>query len=184
MTVERLTQMANNLGVLQISKIVLDNPRFKIWTASGKKESHHYGKGGLEQHVFEVAELCQQTNNFFATIGKSVNSQQLFLAALFHDVGKLWDYEPVDPDCNDWQVTSHKRNIHHISRSALVWGEAIHSCTHPSEWDDEVLHAILSHHGLRAWGSPVAPASRLAWMLHLCDGLSARMQDFDKPVNL
>ena len=44
--------------------------------------------------------------------------------------------------------------------------------------EDEVLHCILSHHGQRAWGSPVAPKSIEAWILHLCDGLSARADDY------
>jgi 3'-5' exoribonuclease len=45
--------------------------------------------------------------------------------------------------------------------------------------EEEVLHAILSHHGMRQWGSPVAPKSRLAWLLHLADSMSARMADAD-----
>ena len=42
---------------------------------------------------------------------------------------------------------------------------------------DEVLHAILSHHGRREYGSPVSPSTRIAWLLHLCDSISARMFD-------
>ena len=32
-------------------------------------------------------------------------------------------------------------------------------------------------HGQREWGSPVMPKSRVAWLLHLSDGISARMAD-------
>jgi 23S rRNA maturation-related 3'-5' exoribonuclease YhaM len=45
---------------------------------------------------------------------------------------------------------------------------------------DEVTHAILSHHGQREWGSPVRPATKLAWILHTCDMMSARVNDCDK----
>jgi 3'-5' exoribonuclease len=45
---------------------------------------------------------------------------------------------------------------------------------------ERVTHNILSHHGQREWGSAVAPYSREAWILHLCDGLSARIDDCDR----
>jgi 23S rRNA maturation-related 3'-5' exoribonuclease YhaM len=46
--------------------------------------------------------------------------------------------------------------------------------------EDEVLHAILAHHGFQEFGSPVQPNSKVAWLLHLCDSISARMDDVDK----
>jgi 23S rRNA maturation-related 3'-5' exoribonuclease YhaM len=45
---------------------------------------------------------------------------------------------------------------------------------------DNITHNILSHHGQRAYGSPVFPATREAWVLHLADNLSARLDDCDK----
>ena len=44
---------------------------------------------------------------------------------------------------------------------------------------EDVLHVILSHHGNRLAGSPVAPKTREAWIIHLCDGISARLYDAD-----
>ncbi|NJO65739.1 MAG: HD domain-containing protein [Richelia sp. RM2_1_2] len=131
----------------------------------------------------------------------------MFLAALFHDVGKLWDYTPYKKYHNGyeeaffslqeilncfnrkepnymwelcWKGNPHKRLIHHISRSALCFQEAALKYNLSSEITDNILHAILSHHGLKEWGSPVAPKTRLAWLLHLCDGLSARMNDCNR----
>ena len=48
-----------------------------------------------------------------------------------------------------------------------------------SNYHEDVLHAVLAHHGTREAGSPVAPKSRVAWLVHLCDGISARMYDAD-----
>jgi len=48
-----------------------------------------------------------------------------------------------------------------------------------NELHDKVLHAILAHHGCREAGSPVAPKTREAWLVHFCDGISARMDDAD-----
>jgi 3'-5' exoribonuclease len=169
---DKLKSLAEDMGVADICKVVLEDPRFPIWSGSSKDYQHHYGDGGLVKHTLEVVELCLQTNRYFSP-EKQVNEKKLFLAALFHDVGKMWDYEKNAEQ--KWDAAAHKWNIHHISRSALVWNQV--ALEKDLDFADEVLHAILSHHGLREWGSPVAPNSRLAWILHLCDGLSARMDD-------
>jgi hypothetical protein len=140
-------------------------------------------------------------------MGKPVEEKWLFSAALFHDAGKMWDYEPAplplgimaetpegrEKEYAEWQGTAHKRHIHHISRSALLWNETaskisqIAANSSNSQYKglhqgviDDVLHAILAHHGLREWGSPVSPNTQMAWLLHLCDGISARMNDANK----
>ena len=41
-----------------------------------------------------------------------------------------------------------------------------------------------AHHGIRAWGSPVSPNTQLAWLLHLSDNLSARLNDCDRRTKL
>ena len=173
---------ADDLKVGDIASEVAGDPKFYLWSGSSRKEQHHYGKHGLLAHTAEVIQLCLANN---ALLGDSLDKKELFLAALFHDCGKMWDYAPVQnngvPDYDWWYSTDHKRRIHHISRSAIQWSLAA------EKWElsqtlietDEVTHAILAHHGQRAWGSPVAPKSGLAWMLHLCDGISARMNDYN-----
>ena len=171
----------------KIVNVVLQDWRFPIWSGSSKPHQHHYGQGGLVIHTAEVVKLCLENNKLF---DNQINQTILFLAALFHDVGKMWDYEPVRSSLTDncvefneyldWKGTSHKRHIHHISRSALVWQSAAKEKYMSDGQIDEVLHAILAHHGQREWGSPVSPNTKLAWMLHLCDGISARMDDAER----
>lgn len=176
-------------AVSMLTDYVLSIPGFTTCSGSCKPEHHHYGTHGLVQHTWEVAKLCLNTEGFMYTLGKPVDPKALFLSAAFHDCGKTWDYELVDSyspgmgnafDGARWQGTPHKRLIHHISRSALVWAQAVRETGQGGGWEDDVLHAILSHHGTREWGSPVAPKTRLAWMLHLCDNLSARCDDCDR----
>ena len=124
--------------------------------------------------------LCLANNEL---LGNKLNNTELFLSALFHDCGKMWDYDPHSfengvPDYNNWISTPHKRSIHHISRSAIEWNLAA-KYKISEALIDAVTHNILAHHGQRAWGSPVAPKSGAAWMLHLCDGISSRMNDCD-----
>ena len=175
---------------------VLNDIRFPSWSGSGKYGQHHYGYGGLAQHVLEVFEIALQVRNYHVE-GKDdyvknylLSEEKVFLACIYHDAGKMWDYQPVQnvlsqpgwapavvTDYSNWEKTQHSRNIHHVSRSASLWSQVAKDVN--SNFFDEILHAILSHHGQRAWGSPVAPNSRLAWLLHLSDSLSARLDDCD-----
>jgi 3'-5' exoribonuclease len=182
--VDKLKAYAQKFNLQGVSSVVLDDPRFATWAGASKPHQHHYRKGGLAEHTLEVVELCL-TNNLYFQHDKAKHSdpRHLFLAALFHDAGKMWDYEPTNDEMSEWTGTLHKRRIHHISRSALTWNDAYNLHAPPGielVHAEEILHAILAHHGLREWGSPVSPNTRIAWMLHLCDGISARMDDADK----
>jgi 3'-5' exoribonuclease len=173
-----LTRIANHEGVLSIANVVLTDPRFRIWSGSSKSNQHHYGDGGLIEHTWEVIKLCRLNMTFYHSAGERYFSdKELFLAALFHDAGKMWDYEKVE---GVWRSAEHKRLIHHVSRSAIVWSKAVEMTGTCKDIEDSVLHAILAHHGCREFGSPVAPKTKLAWMLHICDQMSARMNDADK----
>lgn len=172
---ETLWKDANRHGVREVASVVLNEPRFRTWAGSSVAGAHHYYDGGLAEHTYDVTMLCEQ-NAKFLQCDREINLGEMFLAALFHDVGKMWDYEKVD---GVWRATDHKRLVHHISRSGVEWIRAADKCKVPYDTQDRVLHAILAHHGRREWGSPVAPKSRMAWLLHLCDQLSARMNDCD-----
>lgn len=179
-SLEYIKKTSNDLGVLHIAQEVIDDSRFYLWSGSSRKEQHHYGKHGLVRHTAEVIMLCLAND---VMLGCGLSKKELFLAALFHDCGKMWDYIPAEndgvPDYDCWYSTCHKRRIHHISRSAIQWNLVAQKFELPRIFTEEITHAILAHHGQRTWGSPVAPKTGLAWMLHLCDGISARMDDCD-----
>jgi 3'-5' exoribonuclease len=179
-----------NKDVESIASVVIDDERFPIWWG-GLTGQHHAFNGGLARHTKEVVELAFAS---IKTLGieKQIDKTELFLACLFHDAGKMFDYEknpkygytiynndgskcPPEPE---FIAAPHKRMIHHISRSALIWSHAVAKVPElNAKYHDNVLHAILAHHGQREWGSPVMPKSRVAWLLHLSDGISARISD-------
>lgn len=155
-----------------VINFVLDSDSFARCTGS-LDNKHHFGNGGLQYHTWDVLRLCNQQMANYPE--KTINKQVLFLAALYHDVGKIWDYQ----EYNGWHGTDHKRKIHHISRSAIEWNKAAkENCEECLV--DEVTHCILAHHGQREWGSPVAPKTREAWILHISDQMSARVDDCDR----
>ena len=195
--IDKLTRQAKMLGpdVYNVCDGILKDERFPLWSGSSKPNQHHYGKGGLVQHISEVVETCFKIKSLYEH-QYEIDSKELFLSALFHDVGKMYDYEPdmkvqkhgstlelfvgAEPNYNKWKSAEHKRMIHHISRSGIMWAEnAKKDEGIYEEYFEKVLHAILSHHTCREAGSPVAPKSRVAWLVTLCDNMSARMYDAD-----
>ena len=174
-----LRALAAEIGVSDIAALVLDDPRFARWSASSQHYQHHYGTGGLVQHTLEVALLALRNRAILWAFHptKMPTEREVFLAALYHDAGKMEDYTEITP--SNWAGTDHKRIIHHISKSGIMWSRAVDKFPAYRAIEERVLHAILAHHGTRDWGSPIAPKSRLAWLLHLCDCLSARCNDAD-----
>jgi 3'-5' exoribonuclease len=68
-----------------------------------------------------------------------------------------------------------------VPRSALIWHDVVGKFPELSlKYHDRVLHDILAHHGKREFGSPVAPRTRAAYLVHLCDSISARMNDCER----
>lgn len=180
-----LRNKADYFGVRKIANFILNDPRFPLWSGSSRPQQHHHGTGGLLIHVSEVVNMCLLLRKSYYP---DIDGKVLFVSALMHDWGKLWDYEPFDDDGvihhlslitpeTQWHGASHKRNIHHISRSAIEWSKAVALSGECKDIEEQVTHAILSHHGQREWGSPVAPNSHVAWLLHCCDIINARMED-------
>jgi putative nucleotidyltransferase with HDIG domain len=99
-----------------VGNFLFSDNKFETWSGSGKSHHHHYGKSGLIKHTSEVVELALNCNK---TVAASLNERELFLACLFHDIGKIYDYEPIDSYFATWRETDHKNKIHHISRSAI-----------------------------------------------------------------
>lgn len=199
----KLWLRASLLGdeIVDIITPVLDNPAFSVCSGSGRPGMHHYGDGGLLAHTAEVVDLCFVTMQTIH-ISPLVDDRLMFLSAFWHDVGKMWDHAlvqtkgptigsggvgTIDPPVFEWGYTDHKRLIHHISRSVLEFNKAVdayHADHGPYLTQDEinsVTHAILSHHGRHEYHSPVTPQTKMAWILHLCDSISARVYDTDLP---
>lgn len=176
-------------GISAFTNPVLTDSKFKYWSGAGKPIHHHYGDGGLLKHTHEVFTYCEvisQQHNSTCLGNSRLNHKELLVSVIWHDYGKLWDYQKDENGV--WgKHDNHARQIHHISRSAMEWNnhyEGMISFGDDAPYSevnkDNVTHNILAHHGMREWGSPVAPATREAWVLHLADNLSARLDDCDK----
>lgn len=173
-----LTVLAREAGVEDLVTKVLLDTRFFVYSGSHSKYTHHYGTHGLLKHTLEVVEIILSVFNTLNLDPHLLG--ELVVSAIWHDYGKVWDYH-FDSATAEWVVTEHRRNIHHISRSAIEWEKFVQDFTSlDPRFKLRVTHNILSHHCLREYGSPVGPKGKAAWLLHLADNMSARLDDANR----
>src|SRR5512137_1658922 len=94
-----LRSRATQHNVRQVFDELLANyPQFEYWPGSHNKMLHHYERGGLVRHTLEIVEVGLHVIPELNLCGK-VDPIEFYLAALFHDTGKMYDYaERFDPD--------------------------------------------------------------------------------------
>lgn len=132
---------------------------------------HHAYLGGLLQHSVDVAGIA------VAVAGQvdGVDKDLVIAGALLHDIGKLREISSQV----GFPYTDEGRLLGHIAISAIMVQEAAARLRIPSARLEQLLHILLSHHGDNEKGSPVACATREAFIVHYADEISAVMNQFE-----
>lgn len=161
---------AGHVRLRDINSGLLADNRFTTWPGATKK--HHAYPGGLVVHTMQVWTTVEAM--LLTTDYPKHQMCEAFTACLWHDCGKIWDFEP-EPIGSHAVNLAHRDLIRHVARS---YAEFMHvarmQCGGVSEQEmDRIGHAILAHHGRKEWGSPVEPRTTLAWCVHTADMFSA-----------
>ncbi len=136
---------------------------------SAARSVHHGFVGGLLQHTLAVAKLC----DFMAGNYPVIDRDLLVTAALFHDIGKMWELSEFPAN----EYTDEGQLLGHIFLGAeLIGREAALIPGFPKVLADELRHCILSHHGELEYGSPKKPAMAEALALSFADNLDAKLE--------
>jgi len=140
----------------------------RFMRAPGGKLWHHGYSGGLLEHTVSVAELAQR----IAVQYPDVDPDILCAGALLHDIGKVDAYAVVPYiDYSD-----EGRLIGHVVKGYERVQAAIRSVEKfPQEIAKQLLHLILSHHGLLENASPVVPMTLEAIILHQIDQIDSQV---------
>lgn len=177
-----LVNRIESLNLVHACEALQDYERFRFWPAS--LGFHHAYEHGILVHTTEVIETALHIAKKFP----SVNLDVLIAAAAWHDLGKIWEYREVSGYEFDGRFL-HRRHLEgvpygwvrdpsadsHIITSAVEFTVAARKEGVAPGIEKAVVHCILSHHGpVKEWGSPVAPESIEALILHQADMLSAK----------
>ncbi len=141
--------------------------RFKSHSAA--KSVHHSFVGGLLEHTLSVVKLCE----YYTTSYPILNKDLLITAALFHDIGKLYELSsfPENDYTDDGQLLGHI-----FIGANIVSNEIKKMNKFPAKLSNELIHCILAHHGELDYGSPKKPATAEAMALHFADNTDAKLQ--------
>ena len=131
---------------------------------------HHAYLGGLLQHSVDVTELAVSMAD---TIGNA-DTDLVTAGALLHDIGKVREISAG----MGFPYTTEGRLMGHITMSALMVREAALELKLPVSSLNQLEHVILSHHGDQEKGSPVACATKEAFIVHYADEIDAVMNQF------
>ncbi len=132
---------------------------------------HHAYIGGLLQHSVDVAGIAVALALEIGDIDKDL----VIAGALLHDIGKLREISPH----MGFPYTDEGRLLGHISMSVLIVQEAAARLKLPAARLQKLEHILLSHHGDNEKGSPVACATKEAFVVHYADEINAIMNQFD-----
>lgn len=140
---------------------------FKMHSAA--KSIHHSFIGGLLEHTLSVTKLCY----FYAKQYPLLNRDLLLTAAMFHDIGKVYELSGFPQ--NDY--TDEGQLIGHIIVGYEILGKKIDTMEgFPEKLARELKHCILAHHGELEYGSPKKPALAEAFALNMADNMDAKME--------
>lgn len=161
---------------------------------------HHSLKGGLIQHVYEMMSLYYNMTK--SALIKPLRHEFVVMAILFHDYGKLKEYDLEKRDNTDQMpILGHIYiSAHTLSNIIDEYNRVIESAVKEDEMSvdlcnerslfvgenmiisdhdrDLMVHCILAHHGQRDFGSPVVPCIPEAMVMHFVDMISGRMNMF------
>lgn len=151
-------------------KKILNDPemRARLLSATGAKAVHHAYAGGLLEHTLSVTRVCLALCGLYPQLDR----QTLFVAALFHDLGKAWELS-CGLSCD---YTDEGRLLGHIQIGLTKLEPFLAKA---KELDEGLVlhlkHIILSHHGEYEFGSPKRPKTPEAFILHFADNIDAKM---------
>ena len=174
--------------------------------APASRRNHHSFPGGLAFHSIQAARLAQNIARHYNSIGIKVNEDLLVAGVLVHDIGKIHCYSENESFCRSANIVDgnrecgcpKKEKYHHVPRASLFHhipmgyldiaklAEKFNESRIRDEHKitqkkiDKLLHIILSHHGRRAWSSPVLPQFMEAYIVHSIEMMDGYVEKFSK----
>lgn len=137
---------------------------------------HDSGPGGLFKHTIKDAIMAYTTCMIYA----DVDSDVVTTTTLCHDIGKVLEMGQ-DEYTIPGIATGHIVLGHSIVRDKII--ELQREGVKISNSDAQnILHGILAHHGQLEWGSPVAPVTREAMIVHGADYTESKITNINETL--
>lgn len=147
----------------------------KFREAPAATKLHHACIGGLLEHTLNVV----RASAALAELYPEADRDLVLTAAALHDIGKIEEYE--------WSTALRFTDAGHLVGHVVGGAMMAKGAADRIEGFDPLLnlalqHAILSHHGMKEYGSPKQPKSLEAMIVHAADELDANVGMYHKAI--
>ncbi len=143
--------------------------------APSAKTMHQAYIGGLLEHTVGVCKNAVAISNNY----DGCNMSLLLAGCLLHDIGKIKEFSIT----TGIDYTDDGRLRGHIIIGLQMLEEAISALNDFPEQKKILLeHLLISHHGMKEWGSPRRPKTMEALILHFADYIDAYMSTYIEVV--
>jgi len=136
--------------------------------APAAKKMHHAYIGGLLEHTLSMVMLADKLAGHYSGVDRDL----LVAGAVLHDIGKVREFAYT----HRIDYTDEGRLLSHIVIGVQMVEAKIQSIQDfPDHLAAMVKHMIVSHHGVREFGSPEPPKTIEAVLLNFIDEIDARV---------
>lgn len=151
----------------------------QIQQHSAAMRNHHAFAGGYLEHTLSVTKnatfFADRYSDYYTDMQPTLSRSLVVAGAILHDIGKLEELE-FRPE--GWVYTPKGRLVGHI----LIGRDMVRKQAESiPDLDPETLlrleHIIISHQNLPEWGSPIAPHTPEAMLVHYADDLDAKFHE-------
>ena len=137
--------------------------------APAAKKMHHAYIGGLLEHTLSMAILVDRIAGHYTGVDRDL----LMAGAILHDIGKIREFEYS----THIDYTSEGRLLSHIVIGIQIIGEKMKQVKDfPEEQAVLLKHLVVSHHGVRDFGSPEPPKTIEAVLLNHIDEIDSKVK--------
>jgi 3'-5' exoribonuclease len=137
--------------------------------APAAKKMHHAYIGGLLEHTLSMAILVDRIAGHYTGVDRDL----LLAGAILHDIGKIREFE----FSSHIDYTSEGRLLSHIVIGIQIIDEKMKRIKDfPEEQAMLLKHLVVSHHGVRDFGSPELPKTIEAVLLNHIDEIDSKVK--------
>lgn len=126
---------------------------------------HHAFPGGLLNHTHQMLHMLE---GLYPVLPYPIKVERCILSILFHDYGKVYEYNRSGDTQEDMYL------LGHIYISAHKLQNVLEEKNVPEDEVKRIIHCVLAHHGQREYGSPVVPCTQEAAIVTYLDNISAK----------
>ncbi len=166
-----------NVHLCKVLEFFFGRPEFvtHFMKVPAALKRHHAYLGGLLEHTAGVTAMCEAAAQYYPHIDQDL----LITGAILHDIGKTRTYKLE----KGFDGTDEGKFIGHLVIGIEMVSHAIEATFGTMDaaktlLKNNLLHLLVSHHGIMEWGSPVEPLTIEACILHHADNMDAQVTKF------